>query len=197
MQRQLLFASRNPGKIREMRALLASSGLPCEVIGLGPDQPDVAETGATFEENALLKARAGCAANGLLCLAEDSGLEVDALGGEPGVRSARWVEGSDADRMWALLRRMEEVAEERRTARYVSVAALVHPDGTAAAVRGTLEGRIARAPRGTGGFGYDPIFVLPDGRTAAELTMEEKNAVSHRRQAFDRALPLLVQMLGR
>lgn len=180
-----------------MTALLLASDIPAEVVGLDPAAPDVKETGTTFEENALLKARAGCASTGLLCMAEDSGLEVDALDGEPGVHSARWFEGSDADRMHALLRRMEAVPNDRRAARYVSAIALVHPDGASVVVRGTLEGSIGREPRGTGGFGYDPAFVLPDGLTTAEITMEQKNAISHRARALQMALTHLPQFLRR
>ncbi len=191
--KRLVLASKNPGKIRELKALLAASGI--EVVGLDPDTPDVKETGTTFEENALIKARAACAATGLPALGEDSGLVVDALGGEPGVRSARWVPGTDADRMYALLERLKGIPEGERTARYVSCIAIVTPSGREAVVRGELEGRIGFEPRGTGGFGYDPVFVLPSGRTTAEITMEEKNAISHRGRALAKALKLLPEML--
>lgn len=187
--KRLVLASRNPGKIRELNEMLAGTGI--EVVGLDPGAPDVEETGATFEENALLKARAACAATGLPALGEDSGLAVDALGGEPGIRSARWVEGSDWDRVEALLARLEGVPESARTGRYVSCIALVRPDGEEEVVRGELEGQIAQSPRGSGGFGYDPVFLLPDGRTTAELTMAEKNRISHRRRALDRAMAVL------
>lgn len=191
--RRLVLASKNPGKLREFRDLLA--GRSIDVIGLDPDAPEVAETGTTFEQNALIKARAAVAATGLPALAEDSGIMVDALGGEPGVRSARWVPGSDEDRLRALLARMEGVPAELRTARYVSVIAVVLPSGRAEVFRGEWEGRLTDAPRGTGGFGYDPIFALSDGRTAAELTLHEKNAVSHRARALARCLERLPALL--
>lgn len=190
---RLVLASKNPGKIRELQALFAPTGI--DVIGLDPAAPDVDETGTTFEENALIKARAAAAATGLPALGEDSGLAVDALGGEPGIRSARWVPGSDSDRMYALLDRMQNVPEGRRGARYVSCIALVTPAGREEVVRGELEGSIIRAPRGTGGFGYDPIFLLPDGRTTAEITMEAKNAISHRARALAQAMAILPRLL--
>lgn len=189
-----MLATRNPGKIREFQALLAGKGI--EVVGLDPSVPEVDENGNTFEENALIKARAACAATGLPALGEDSGLAVDALGGEPGVHSARWVPGSDEDRLYALLERMAEVPDDRRSARYVSVIAVVRPDGQEALFRGELEGRICRIPRGEGGFGYDPIFELPSGKTTAEISMAEKNAISHRARALAQCLERLQQFLG-
>lgn len=191
--RRLVLATKNPGKIREFRSLLAGAGI--EVIGLDPDAPEIRETGSTFEENALIKARAACARTGLPALAEDSGIVVDALGGEPGVHSARWVPGSDEDRVLALLARMAGVPAERRTCRYVSVIAVVLPSGREELFRGELEGRLAEAPRGTGGFGYDPIFEVADGRTVAEMTLEEKNAISHRSRALARCLERLPALL--
>lgn len=192
--KRLVLASKNPGKIRELQALMANSGFT--VIGLDPAFPDVDETGTTFEANALLKARAACAATGLPALGEDSGLAVDALGGEPGIHSARWVPGSDADRMYALLERMESIPDGRRTGRYVSTIAIVTPDGREQVVRGELEGVVGREPRGAGGFGYDPVFVLPSGRTTAEISMEEKNAISHRGRALAKAMAILPELLG-
>lgn len=193
--KRLVLASKNEGKLREFRSLLKGAGIDIEVIGLGPDAPEVDETGTTFEENALIKARAAVARTGLPVLAEDSGIAVDALGGEPGVHSARWVPGSDEDRVHALLARMEGVPAGRRTARYVSVIAVVLPDGREELFRGELEGRLAEAPRGTGGFGYDPIFEVEDGRTVAEMTLEEKNAISHRSRALARCLRRLPALL--
>lgn len=193
MSRQLVLASKNPGKIRELQALLGKEGI--EVIGLDPASPDVEETGSTFEENALIKARAACAALGLPALGEDSGLAVDALNGEPGIRSARWVPGSDADRMYALLERMAEVPDGQRGGQYVSVIAIVTPDGREEIFRGELPGQIARAPRGTGGFGYDPIFELEGGKTTAEISMAEKNAISHRARSLAKCLARLPQLL--
>jgi XTP/dITP diphosphohydrolase len=192
--KRLVLASKNPGKLRELQALLAGSGI--EVVGLDPASPDVDETGTTFEENALIKARAACAATGLPALGEDSGIAVDALGGEPGVHSARWVPGSDLDRLNALLKRMEPIPDGQRSGRYVSTIAIVTPDGREQVVRGELEGTIAREPHGTGGFGYDPIFVLENGKTTAEITMEEKNAISHRSRALAKVMKLLPELLG-
>jgi XTP/dITP diphosphohydrolase len=192
-EKRLVLASKNPGKIRELQALMAGSGIT--VIGLDPAAPDVEETGTTFEENALIKARAACAATGLPALGEDSGLTVDALGGEPGIRSARWVPGSDADRMYALLERMENVPDGQRAGQYVSTIAIVMPDGRERVVRGEMEGFIGREPRGAGGFGYDPIFVLPSGRTTAEISMEEKNAISHRGKSLAKAMAILPELL--
>jgi len=189
----LVLASKNAGKIRELQAMLTGTGI--EVVGLNPAAPDVEETGETFQENALIKARAAARATGLPALGEDSGLEVDALGGEPGIRSARWVSGTDEDRYQALLRRMEGIPAGRRTARYVSCIAIVTPAGREEVVMGTLEGEIGFAPRGTGGFGYDPVFVLPDGRTVAELSLAEKNAISHRSKSLAKALALLPGLL--
>jgi len=188
----LVLASLNPGKLVELRVLLEATGLDLEVAGpadLGLDL-DVEETGDAFEANAVLKARAWAAAAGLPALADDSGLEVDALGGAPGIRSARWVPGSDEARVAALLDRLSGVPDAARTARYRAVVALARP-GTAevATSAGTVEGRIARAPRGRGGFGYDPVFLVEDGghqgdRTMAELSAAEKDRISHRARAL-------------
>lgn len=192
-QRQLVLASKNPGKIRELQAMFQDAGIT--VVGLDPATPDVEETGVTFEENALIKARAACAATGLPALGEDSGLAVDALGGEPGVHSARWVPGSDADRMYALLERLKAVPDGQRASRYVSCIAIVTPSGKEAVVRGELEGEIGHEPRGSGGFGYDPVFVLPGGQTTAEITMAEKNAISHRGKSLAKAMAILPGLL--
>lgn len=191
--KRLVLASKNEGKLREFRSLLAGAGI--EIIGLGLDAPEVPETGQTFEENALIKARAAAAFTGLPALAEDSGIAVDALGGEPGVHSARWVPGTDEDRLHALLARMVGVPAERRTARYVSVIAVVLPSGREELFRGELEGRLTEAPRGTGGFGYDPIFEVEGGRTVAEMTLEEKNAISHRSRALAKCMERLPALL--
>ena len=192
--KRLVLASKNPGKLRELRALFGGRGV--EVIGLDPAAPDVEETGRTFEENALIKARAASAATGLPALGEDSGIAIDALGGEPGVRSARWVPGSDEDRVNALLARMDGLAKAQRTGRYVSVIAIVTPEGREELFRGEMEGWITEAPRGTGGFGYDPVFELEDGRTVAEISMEEKNRISHRSRALAKCLERLDDLLG-
>ena len=184
----LLIATSNAGKLREYRRILDE--LPLRVaspadVGLSIE---VEETGETFEENARLKAEAYSRASGLPALADDSGLEVDALDGFPGVRSSRWIEGSDDDRVRALLDRMRDVPDERRTARFRAVACLARPRGLVRTAAGTVEGRIARQPRGEGGFGYDPVFLVEDGGyegevTVAELEPEEKDGLSHRGRA--------------
>lgn len=176
---KIVLATRNPGKLREFRALLKDVEFE-----INPDLPAVEETGATFEENALLKARAAARHTRRWALGEDSGLVVDALDGRPGIYSARYA-GDDRANTRKVLEELEGVPDDRRTARYVACIALVDADGAVQAeVRGMCEGRIAPAPRGTGGFGYDPIFFVPSlGRMMAELTPEEKNAVSHRGRA--------------
>ncbi|RIL09457.1 non-canonical purine NTP pyrophosphatase, RdgB/HAM1 family [bacterium] len=188
---RLLVATLNPGKRRELRRLLAD--LPTALVGpadLGLDL-DVAETGDTFAANAALKAHAFAAAAGMPALADDSGIEVDALGGFPGVRSARWAPGSDADRVAALLARLADVPLPDRTARFRAVVVLAWPDGTVLDAEGVVEGRIAERAVGTGGFGYDPVFLVEDGgydgrRTMAELSAEAKDRLSHRGRAVRR-----------
>lgn len=188
-------ASRNPKKLAELRRVLDAAGLRLELVSLNDVPPfdEAPETGATFEDNALAKARDAFAATGLPCVADDSGLEVDALNGMPGVLSARWsgVHGDDAANTALLLAQLRDVPDERRGAAFVSACALV--SGSAeVVVRGEWPGSIAHEPRGDGGFGYDPVFV-PDGsdRTAAQLSPDEKDAVSHR----GRALRLLLLAL--
>ena len=146
--------------------------------------PDVEETGATFEDNALLKARAVAARSGALALADDSGIAIDALDGRPGIHSARWT--AEDDWIPRVLRELAGAGPGERTARYVAAAAAVWPDGREVVVVGTVEGRIAEAPRGEAGFGYDPIFepLEGDGRTFAEMSADEKHALSHRGRAF-------------
>jgi XTP/dITP diphosphohydrolase len=194
---RLLLASGNPGKLRELRAILR--GLPVELVGLADAgagaPPEVAETGATFLDNALKKARAYASWSGLAAVADDSGLEVDALGGVPGVRSARYAgEGAtDQANLDKLLAELAGVPPERRTARFRCAAVLVDRDLGEWSAEGTWEGRLLAAPRGTGGFGYDPVFV-PDGwdRTSAEVDPATKDAASHRGKAF-RALRPAIQ----
>jgi non-canonical purine NTP pyrophosphatase (RdgB/HAM1 family) len=185
---RLVVATRNPGKLREFEAALAPAGVevvgPSEVAGA----PDVAETGATFEENARLKAEAFSARTPLPVLADDSGLEVDALEGRPGVMSARLggPQLSDAARCRAVLKGLVDVPDEGRTARFRCVLALARGGRTLATFEGTVEGRILRELRGKGGFGYDPIFLHPaSGRTFAEMTTAEKQALSHRGRALE------------
>lgn len=194
---RLLLATGNPGKLRELRALLAGAGWEVLSPGdLGLEDLAVDETGATLEANALLKARAFAAAAGLPTLADDSGLEVEALGGAPGVHSARWVPGSDADRVAALLARLADCPPGGRGAAFHAVLALVWPDGRTLLAEGRVRGRIAPAPRGEGGFGYDPVFLVEDGgldgeRTMAELLPQEKAALSHRARAMQGLLDRL------
>ena len=189
---RLLLATHNRGKRKEWQALLA--GLSLEI--LLPDdvglRQDVKETGATYTENALLKARTLAAAADLPTLADDSGLEVDALDGAPGIRSARYKLGSDAVRYRALLRALEGVPPAERGARFRCVAALVLPDGRQFTTEGVCEGVITLAPQGEGGFGYDPVFYLPEqGKTMAQLSSEEKNRLSHRARAAQAMRPIL------
>lgn len=197
MSQELLIVTDNPGKKREYQALLAS--LPA-LIRFPSDlgyRIDVQEDGTTYAENAIRKARAGVQASGLLSLADDSGLEVDALGGAPGVRSARYAPGPDADRIAALLAHLEDVPWEQRTARFRCVVAIATPEGELYTAEGTCEGVIATAPAGTGGFGYDPVFYLPEfGCTMAQLPPEVKNRISHRARAVQAALPILQQLWG-
>jgi XTP/dITP diphosphohydrolase len=178
--RQVLLATGNPHKASEVQAILGEAWL------VEPRDPAVEETGATFEDNALLKARALAVAGGLPVIADDSGIEIDALGGAPGVLSARWTyEGDWIDRV---LRELDGVPDAARGCRYVCAAAAVWPEplGSEMVVRGVVEGRVADTPRGSGGFGYDPIMVPTegDGRTFAEMAAAEKHALSHRGRAF-------------
>ena len=193
---RLLLASANPGKLRELRAIL--QGLPVELVGLAEagagEPPEVAETGATFLDNALEKARAYAAWSGLAAVADDSGLEVDALGGAPGVRSARYAGQGASDRanLDKLLAELDGVPPERRTARFRCAAVLVDVDLGEWHAEGTWEGRLLEAPRGSSGFGYDPVFV-PDGwdRTSAEVDQATKDAASHRGRAFQALRPAI------
>lgn len=186
---RLLLASRNAKKLRELRQVVADAGIVgLEVVGLDevPDFEELPEDAPSFEGNALIKARQGFERTGLPCLADDSGICVDALNGMPGVLSARWSgrHGDDPANTALLLAQISDTADERRGAEFVSACALVDGSGELT-VRGTWPGTVLREARGEGGFGYDPVF-LPEGsdRTAAELTAEEKNAISHRARAL-------------
>ena len=202
MNQILVLATRNPHKVDEMRVLLA--GLPVELVGLNafPDAPEPEETGETFAENARIKAVSAARATGHLALADDSGICIDALGGRPGVFSARWAGPGSGAPQWIAktLAELANVPDEERTARYVCALALAAPDGTLLAEsEGDFAGRIAHAPRGARGFGYDPIFFVngdPAGRTAAELPEAEKNALSHRGKAIRALIPLLAASLS-
>ncbi|HZA16431.1 MAG TPA: RdgB/HAM1 family non-canonical purine NTP pyrophosphatase [Pseudonocardiaceae bacterium] len=198
---RLLLATRNTQKLVELRRILGSSAIiGVQVVGLDdvPPFPEVPETAATFEENALAKARDAAAATGLATVADDSGLEVDALNGMPGVLSARWAgrHGDDAANLQLVLDQLADVPEGRRGAAFVCAAALVVPSGIQTVVRGQWRGTLSCAARGSNGFGYDPIFV-PDGgrRTSAELEPAEKDAASHRGRALRALLPAVCQHL--
>jgi XTP/dITP diphosphohydrolase len=188
---RLLLATANAKKLVELQrildAALGTNRLTLAGLGEFPQYPDVPETGLSFGENALIKARAGVAITGLPTVADDSGLAVDALNGMPGIFSARWSggHGDDSANLELLLAQIGDVADEHRGGAFVCAAALVLPNGREHLVEGRMNGRILRAARGEGGFGYDPIF-LADGqdRTNAELTAAEKDAISHRGKAF-------------
>jgi XTP/dITP diphosphohydrolase len=186
---RLVLASANPDKVREIAAVL-SAALPLELVPRPPDVPDVVEDGATLLDNARLKARALVAATGLGAVADDTGLEVDALGGAPGVYSARYAgeEATYADNVAKLLRELAALGGGggARRARFKTVALAAFPDGSEVWAEGVVEGAIAPAPRGENGFGYDPVFVPAggEGRTFAEMVPGEKDAVSHRGRAF-------------
>ena len=194
---RLLIATRNPDKFSELASLLA--GVPFRCVSLDDEgvSAEVPETGSTLEENAALKAAGYAQLSGVLTLADDSGLEVDALGGEPGVRSARYAPGSSQDRIDLLLRNLEGVEPADMSARFRCVIAIVAPGGTPSFHEGVCEGHIVREQRGDGGFGYDPVFFVSElGRTMAELTTEEKNRVSHRGIAVRKAAAALKAMSG-
>jgi XTP/dITP diphosphohydrolase len=202
MSDRLLLATRNPGKLAELQRLLESAVPGVAVVGLRdvPDYPEAPETGATFAENALLKAREAVRYTGLPAVADDSGLTVDALNGMPGVLSARWSgrHGDDPANTALLLGQLADVPDERRGAAFVCAAAVVTPEGAERVLERSWRGQVVREGRGSNGFGYDPVF-LPDGleRTAAELTATQKDALSHRGQAFAALVPLVAELLGR
>ena len=198
---RLVLATHNPHKVEELRAILAETPLTLDLTGADsyPHIPDVKETGVTFAENALLKARALAEATGLPAVADDSGLCVDVLGGAPGIFSARWsgTHGDDKANLDLLLAQLADIADPHRGAHFACAAALALPDGTTHVTEGRLTGTLRHAPEGGGGFGYDPIL-QPEGetRTLAEMTAEEKNAISHRGRAFRALAPLAAELLG-
>lgn len=197
---RVVLATRNAHKLVEMRRILDEAGLQIELVGTDefPDLADVAETGSTFAANALLKARSVCAETGLPAIADDSGLGVDALNGMPGIFSARWsgVHGDDIANLSLLLGQLSDVPDNRRGAAFHCAAAVVLPDGTERVVEGAIDGTLIREPRGTNGFGYDPIFVpLGESRTTAEMSAEEKDAISHRGRAMRALVPVLQDIL--
>jgi XTP/dITP diphosphohydrolase len=195
---RLVLATRNAAKLDELRRILAPL-VPVEVVGLGdvPAYPEVPETGATFEENALIKAREAAARTGLPAVADDSGLTLDALNGMPGVLSARWAgrAASDENNLRLVLEQTADVPDARRRAAFVCAAVLVTPDGTEQVALGTMTGTLLREPRGTNGFGYDPVF-LPAGETRsnAEMSAAEKDAISHRGKAFRALAPYVAAL---
>ncbi len=198
---QLLVASRNTKKLAELRRILDAARVSgITLVGLDEVAPfaEAPETADTFEGNALAKARDGAAATGMACVADDSGLEVDALHGMPGVLSARWsgTHGDDEANTALLLAQLADVPDQRRGAGFVSASALVVPGGEEVVVRGQWRGRLARSGRGDNGFGYDPVFI-PDGSvcSSAELTPTEKDAHSHRAHALEQLLPALRRLL--
>jgi XTP/dITP diphosphohydrolase len=198
--KRVLLATRNAKKLDELRRLLDAEGIDgLEVVGLADVEEfdEVPETGATFEENALIKARAAAEVTGLPTVADDSGIAVDALNGMPGVLSARWAgsHGDDEANLRLVLDQLGDTPDERRGAGFVCAAVLVIPGDGEVAVHGDWSGTLTRKPRGTNGFGYDPIFV-PDGgeRTSAELEPSEKDAVSHRGQALRALAPYLREL---
>jgi XTP/dITP diphosphohydrolase len=196
----LLIATFNPGKARELAALVEAAGYATRTLGDAGIQEPYDETGATYEENGGGKARHYARLSGLMTIADDSGLEVDALQGGPGVQSARYGGAGldDAGRSRRLLEALRDVPDDRRTARYVAVAVIARPDGGTRSFRGVCEGRIARAPRGAGGFGYDPIFFYPPfAATFAEVEPDRKHAVSHRGVAFRALAAFLAGEEGR
>ena len=195
----LVLATRNAGKVREIAAIYEDLGARLAGLDAWPGVAEPPEDGDTYAENAAAKARAAARATGLPALADDSGVEIDALGGGPGVRSRRLLgdAATDADRNAYVLRRLAGLPAARRTARYRAVVALATPDGSAQTFEGVCEGAIAEAPRGEGGFGYDPIFeIADDGRTMAEVPPEVKNAISHRGRALRAARAAVARALG-
>lgn len=184
---RIVFATGNAGKMREVRMILADLGVEVASMKDAGISIDIVEDGSTYEENALIKARAVAAATDDIVLADDSGLEIDSLNGEPGVYSARYL-GEDTPysvKNANLIERLQGVPDEKRTARFVCAIAAVLPDGRELTTRAAIEGRIGYEEKGNGGFGYDPIFYVPElHKTTAELTGEEKNLVSHRGKAL-------------
>ena len=196
MSVQLVLATRNAKKLAELDRLLAGAGLDVQILGSAvfSDLPEIEETGSTFAENSLIKARAVSTHTGLIAIADDSGLCVDALDGQPGIYSARWAGqgATDESNLDLVLEQIREVEPARRTAHFACAAALVLPSGEEYVVQGQVNGVLLTQRRGVGGFGYDPIF-LPDGCdiTTAEMTSEQKDAISHRGQAMRALVPVI------
>ena len=201
MTQRVVLATRNQHKVAELRRILESADLDVDLVGTEefPDLPDVAETGSTFAANALLKANDVAQRTGLIAIADDSGLCVDALNGMPGILSARWAgkHGDDAANLQLVLAQLADVPPNRRGAAFHCAAAVATPEGEERVVEGVLDGSLITEPRGSNGFGYDPIFT-PRGYvlTTAELTPSEKDAISHRGQAFRALVPVLRELLS-
>src|SRR6478752_3219158 len=198
---QVVLATRNAHKVVELARILGEAGLDVDLVGVDafPDVPEVAETGRTFQENALLKARAVAEATGLPAVADDSGLAVDILGGMPGLFSARWAgrHGDDDANLDLVLAQIADVPDEHRGAAFVCAAAFALPDGRADVAAGRLEGTLVREGRGDGGFGYDPVFVpVGERRTTAEMSGAENDAISHRGRAFRGLVPVVRRLLA-
>lgn len=197
---KILLATQNEGKAQELRELLSDEDI--EVLSLRDieDWEEVEETGSTFAENAALKAQAAAEKTGLISMADDSGLEIDALDGAPGVYSARYAgepkdDEANIDKVLSLL---EDVPDDKRSGRFRCALVVATPEGEQHTTEGTVEGKILRQRRGNSGFGYDPIFFVPDfGRTMAELSLAQKNKLSHRAQAFRKAVPILQELKQR
>lgn len=195
--KELVLATRNPHKGVELSALLSDLGITIRTLAEFPDAPDVIEDGETCQANAIKKATAIARHTGLPVVADDTGLMVDALNGRPGVYAARYAgEGATYEDNWRkLLRELDGVSWEKRKACFVTVAAIAIPTGKVEVAEGVLEGIIASAPAGSGGFGYDPVFFIPElGKTLAQLTSEEKNRISHRAKAFAKAREIIRAM---
>lgn len=197
--RRLVIATRNRGKLEEIRQILSDLNISVESLSDYPGIEEIEETGETFRENALEKAITVAKHTEQVVLADDSGLVVDALGGAPGVMSARYAGtgASDSDRYRKLLAAMESVPDDQRTARFMCVVAIATPEGRTWTVEGSVEGAITREPRGKGGFGYDPVFLVPElGLTFAQIDTKTKNNMSHRARALARSLPMVEEALG-
>jgi XTP/dITP diphosphohydrolase len=198
---KLVLATRNPAKLAELSRILADGRVPVDLVTLDgfPDLPEVTETGRTFAENALLKARAVAAFTGLPAVADDSGICIDALNGMPGVLSARWsgAHGDDEANLRLVLAQLADVPPGQRGAHFACAAALVLPSGSEHVTEGVLDGSVIDAPRGTNGFGYDPIFVPESsGLTTAEMAAADKDKISHRGRALRALAPVIAALLG-
>ena len=198
--KRIIFATGNKDKLKEIRAIVAKFGFEVVAMKEAGYDLDIEENGTTFAENALIKAREICLASGEITMADDSGLVVDAMDGRPGIYSARYM-GKDTSyriKNAAIMEELKDVEEEKRTARYICAIATVFPDGRVLQAEAPFEGRIAHEERGSNGFGYDPIFYLPEfGKTAAELLPEEKNAISHRGKALRKMEEMLQELSDR